>query len=195
MLVWLFRRCGTRGSATFVGMFFLAVFAFSQYSLIGNYNYVCPYRHEMTHGLGLGLANLICLTKFGETRHTRWLVASGLCLGLVGLTKAELVLPAVMTTAAAMSLFAWGGQRVTRDRAGHRAATYRSSNSPAARFVAWAAVVCATALGPVAIALFGMAMSLGWHGAWKGIGANYALALDPSMTARSAFYQSLAGLD
>src|SRR5262245_36624319 len=56
LLYWLFRRPGTRASATAVVVFFLAVFPFAQYAVIGNYNYVCPYRHEVTHGLALGLA-------------------------------------------------------------------------------------------------------------------------------------------
>ena len=51
MLYGFFRRCGTRASAMFVVLFFLAVFAFAQYSLIGNYNYVCPYRHEITQAI------------------------------------------------------------------------------------------------------------------------------------------------
>jgi hypothetical protein len=196
MVIWLFRQCGTRTSSTLVGMFFLAVFAFSQYSQIGNYNFVCPYRHEMTHGLALGLANLICLTRFGQTRHVRWLIGSGLCLGLVALTKVELVLPAVMTTVAAVWVFAWRGERIAAKSAGLPAAPSRAPHPSAARkLVASLGIVVATTLCPVVMALCGLAMSLGWHAALKGLVVNYVLAFDPSTTASSAFYRSLSGLE
>jgi len=194
MLLWLFRRCGTQASATFVGLFFLAVFAFAQYRLIGNYNYICPYRHETTHGLALGLANLICLVRWGETRKTRWLIASGLCLGLVALAKVEMFLPAAMTFLVSMPLILGstlptkpGGEGGNPPRAG-------GSILPVARsMLKWTAVSSFAAAVPVALAWYVLASRLGWRGAWDGILFNYRLAIKTLLAVHSQFYTALSG--
>ena len=46
---------GSRRSATVACIWFSTLFAFGQFVGIGNYNYICPYTHEVTHGL------LLCL--------------------------------------------------------------------------------------------------------------------------------------
>ena len=71
--------------------------------------------------------------------------------------------------AAAMALFAGGGQRVVVDRAGLRGAIGQSSRTPLARFAAWSAVVFAAALGPVAIALSGLAGTISWLFGFKAL--------------------------
>ena len=80
--------------------FFLAVFACGQLVPIGNYNFVSPYSHEVTHGLGLSLAALACL--IGE--RPRRLRLAGVLLGLVFLTKAELFLAALAGVLALLAL-------------------------------------------------------------------------------------------
>lgn len=196
MLYWLCRRCGTRGSATISALFFLAVFAFAQYSVIGNYNYVCPYRHEVTHGVALGLAELICLVRFGDTRSERWLIASGICLGLIALTKLEMLLPAVMTAGAAIVLIARGERHGVLDGGiGLVQPMTGCGKRVAARIVKCTSVLGGAAAAAVVIGLIGLARSLGWEGAWQGISVNWRLALDPALTVRSDFYRVLAGLD
>jgi hypothetical protein len=189
MSYWLFRRCGTPWSATFGILFFLAAFAFGHYSQIGNYNYVCPYRHEITHGLALGLLELICLVRFAETRKTPWLSAAGLCLGLIALTKLETFLPAAVAGGAAISLIAWESRNRTSvgetvdvppraSRVGHSAGT----------------LIVSTFL-PVVIASIWLAVPLGWRIGLEGLAGNWRLSLDPELTIRSGFYQTLAGWD
>jgi hypothetical protein len=196
MLYWLFRRCGTRGSALFVVLFFLAVFAFSQYTLIGNYNYVCPYRHDMTHGLALGLCNLICLIQFNRSSRARWLVAGGTCLGLITLAKVEMALAAWVTTAAALLLVARQMGPLARSGAA-------SESGPAISALLklldgtsrWAGIVAVSAAAPVVIALAALAIPLGWAASFRNVFLQYRLALFSDMSTSSPFYRQIVGMD
>ena len=183
LLWWIFRRSGTAWSATIVTVFFLAVFAFGQYGLIANYNYVCPYRHEVTHGLALGLANVACLIRYRETRRTRWLLAGGCFLGLVVLTKVEMMLAAGLTTAVALVIIVRAGHLPRSVAApanrphGIRPARIRTGRSSdlvfgfgqTVRDVAAAAIpLAAAAVVPTAIAVTALSRPLGWNAAWRG---------------------------
>ena len=53
------RQVSRRSAATAACVVFVLLFAFAQFAKIGNYNYVCPYAHEMTHGLMLSLAAVV----------------------------------------------------------------------------------------------------------------------------------------
>ncbi len=82
------RRVGGRVSAAAACLVFLLLFGFAHYVGISNYNYVCPYSHEMTHGLILSLAAMVCVwygSRFGPGMSA----AGGMLLGLAFLTKAE----------------------------------------------------------------------------------------------------------
>jgi hypothetical protein len=210
MVSWLFRRFGTRWSATIVAVFFLAVFAFGQSGVIGNYNYVCPYRHEMTHGLALGLAEVICLIRFRESGRLRWLLASGLLLGLVILTKVEMALAACLATGAGLLLIARGdwlpGEASGTSERGASRSPGASLLEPADRWnpesrrklgnLARASILLATAaVIPIAIASAALARPLGWITSWRGIFSTYALALKPAGSAQSRFYRAVAGWD
>lgn len=181
MLYWLFRQCGSTWSATFVLLFFLAVFAFAQYSQIGNYNYVSPYRHEVTHGLALGLAQIICLVNAAgwyapvaltSRQEQRWLIAAGGCLGLIFLTKVELFVPAAAVATAVMLEMARTGQR-------KRIAGY---------FIASAAV-------PVLLAFLLLFVPLGARGALRATLGSWVYAMNPALTSQSGFYRALGGWD
>ncbi|MGH0032355.1 MAG: hypothetical protein ACQGVC_21390 [Myxococcota bacterium] len=108
-------RACDRTTATACVAVMLGVFAFGQYSQIGNYNYVTPYHHHQTHGLALGLATLLCFDAATRRASLRWLALAGLCTGAVFLTKAELFVP--LAGAAAVA-FAARGLGVWRTRAG-----------------------------------------------------------------------------
>ncbi|MDB5338779.1 MAG: 4-amino-4-deoxy-L-arabinose transferase and related glycosyltransferase of family [Planctomycetaceae bacterium] len=196
MLYFIFRQCGTRWSATYAGLFFLAVFAFGQYSLIGNYNYVCPYRHDITHGLILGLVNLLCLAKFGSTRRMAWLAASGIALGLLFLTKIEMTLAACLTTAAALPVFAFQTVKLARDDAPAPSTTATSNVMPRLRNVVyWSGIVAAAAVLPIAIAVSALAGSLGWTDSLRQTFTQYRIALSPELSTSTGFYRAVAGSD
>jgi hypothetical protein len=68
---------------------FLGMFAFSQYIKVGNYNFVCPYRHELTHGFIISFLAIFIFSKYFRKKNTPLLFLAGLAAGLVFLTKTE----------------------------------------------------------------------------------------------------------
>jgi 4-amino-4-deoxy-L-arabinose transferase-like glycosyltransferase len=99
LLYRLFARLGGALSATAAALFFIAVFAFGQPLGMGNYDYVTPYVHEITHGVLLGLLGLFALARLDESARPSWAAAAGLALGLGFLTKAETFVAALLATA------------------------------------------------------------------------------------------------
>ena len=83
-----------RLTATAAGMVFLLIFGFAQHAVPGSMNFISPYSHEATQGLGCSLLLLYALSRFGRTRRRVWAGLAGFCLGLVWLTKPELFLAA-----------------------------------------------------------------------------------------------------
>jgi hypothetical protein len=98
-----------RMTASVASLVFLSLFGFAQYATTGNYNYVCPYSHEATHGVALTVAMIFCLSQAGRRPYLMHGLA-GLCFGLVLLTRVELSLAAgvVLATWAAMGLLLRG---------------------------------------------------------------------------------------
>lgn len=87
---------------------FFILFAFAQFLPTGNYNYVCPYSYELTHGIALTLAMMLALDAAKRTSSRRWCAAAGICFGLIWLTKAEISLAA---SVAAGAYLCCSGQR------------------------------------------------------------------------------------
>ena len=97
-------RIAGRGAATAGCLFFVAIFAFGQFTLIGNYNYVCPITHEINHGMALSLSSMLLLSLWAGKRRAWLAAACGGALGLVFLTRAELFLAAALAVAAGFAL-------------------------------------------------------------------------------------------
>lgn len=74
-------------------LFFIIVFAFGQYTAIGNYNYVSPYRHEVTHGLIAGVLGLWTIHRAEITSRLRWYFLTGLLCGTTIAMKTEVAIP------------------------------------------------------------------------------------------------------
>lgn len=164
--------CGRLGAAVAV-LVLLGVFGFSQYLGIANYNYVTPYQHCQTHGLVLSFAMIAALVEHLRRRTLRWCGLAGVCLGLVFLTKAELVVPAAAAGTLGLAL--------------------ACAVAPAARRSRVALCLAGGALLPVAVgfALLWMQMPAGVAlrgvlGNWSYLGID--LLADP-------FYARRAGLD
>ena len=92
LLYEIFFRIAGHGSALLACLTFIAIFAFSQLHGIGNFNWMCPYSHELTHGIALSLLSIYLLFRFTKDGRMIWIGASGFILGLVFLTKAEVFL-------------------------------------------------------------------------------------------------------
>jgi hypothetical protein len=97
-------RASDRLSATVACLVLFGVFGFGQLVGIGNYNWIAPYSHELTHGVLLGVAAIAALQRWQGRRGAGWLALSGLCLGLSFLTKAEVFVAALGGTATALAL-------------------------------------------------------------------------------------------
>jgi hypothetical protein len=128
-LVWrLWSRIGDPFTATCACVVLLTVFGFIQLVGIGNYNWVTPYSHEVTHGIVMSLVGILCLGRdsstsgwnphphplpeYREREKGAWLVATGVALGMVFLTKAEVFLAAALSLLVGAAVGARG--RVTK---------------------------------------------------------------------------------
>src|SRR5437773_2397081 len=55
-----------RLTAAAAGLVLLTLFGFAHLARVGNYNFICPYTHEATHGLALTVAMIIFLSRYLE---------------------------------------------------------------------------------------------------------------------------------
>lgn len=180
----------------------LTILSFIQLAGIGNYNFVTPYSHELTHGLLLSLVLMYqllppsaCtrgegggeglreqgLTNDEERRSTYSLVRSlfvGLLLGLIFLTKIEVFL------AAAGAAFACVFLR----------ATIRSHRSFAKRHFRSVAFIVIGFLLPPLIASLLLRFAMPSAEAFHGLLGSFAHAFDPQLTG-NAFYRKILGTD
>lgn len=87
-------QVSNRLSATIASLTFVGLFAFGQLTGYGNYNYVSPYAHEITHGLTLSILSVLLLARHIRTRGLLSLAGAGLALGLAFLTDAQVFIAA-----------------------------------------------------------------------------------------------------
>jgi hypothetical protein len=95
-LLALFERAAGFVAAWMCGLAFVFFFAFGHYTPIGNYNYISPITHELTHGMLLSLLALWLVVRHAQRSRILPLAAAGLCLGLVFLTRAEVFVAAAL---------------------------------------------------------------------------------------------------
>jgi len=94
LLYVLYRRAWGPAAGLAACTLFVSVFAFSQLTGIGNYNYVLPYSNEGTHGMLVLLLLVAALTSWCEKPAVRTAFVTGLLAGLAALLKAEILLTA-----------------------------------------------------------------------------------------------------
>jgi hypothetical protein len=93
LLLWrIFVTIGSRLSATIAGIVFAAVFAFGQLVEYGNYNFVCPYVYNLTHGVALSLLAIYGLVLYHGNPRLHVIGGIGFVTGLLFTTKAEVFL-------------------------------------------------------------------------------------------------------
>lgn len=116
-LLWQLLRPLTSALASTVGcVVFLLVFAFNQIFWVSIFNWVAPYSHEVTHGVTLGLAALLCLMRHLRSGGRPALLAAGACAGLGFLTKPEtfLATAGALVVACVLASPQGGGRAVGR---------------------------------------------------------------------------------
>lgn len=104
LLFRVLRRLTTRFAATCGTLAFVCFCAYSQYEPVANFNWVCPYSHEITHGVALGLLTLEALLRWRDSGKARCIFFAGVTLGLTFLTKPEVFLAAALASVVAVSL-------------------------------------------------------------------------------------------
>jgi hypothetical protein len=174
----LLAAASSEGAATAACAVFLLVLAFPQYTGIGNYNFVTPYSHELTHGLLLCFAALTCGVRAERSRHRRdaWRAAMGLALGAAFLTKAEVFLAGAAGCATLLAL------SLRRTSAGPRVAL-RAAALPVSSIL----VPPLVATGLLALALPPGEAVRGVLGTWASLGGGEVASL--------AFYRHGLGID
>ncbi|HUA38345.1 MAG TPA: glycosyltransferase family 39 protein [Candidatus Sulfopaludibacter sp.] len=108
LLVLIYRRflaAADRWTATTICLGIVLVFAFNEYQVVGNYNYIAPYSHELLHGLVLSLLTIALLSDWVGRRKLQYAFAAGFCFGLVFLTKPEIFVALAAGTLSAFLLF------------------------------------------------------------------------------------------
>jgi hypothetical protein len=108
LLILIYRRflaAADRWTATTICLGIVMVFAFNEYTLLGNYNYIAPYSHELIHGLVLSILAVALLSDWVGKQKIRYAFAAGLCFGLVFLTKPEVFVALVAGVITALVLY------------------------------------------------------------------------------------------
>ena len=108
MLVLIYRRflaAADRWTATTICLGIVLVFAFNEYQVVGNYNYIAPYSHELFHGLVLSVLAIALLSDWVNKQQIRYALMAGFCFGLVFLTKPEIFVALAAAAATAFILF------------------------------------------------------------------------------------------
>ncbi|MEM7558556.1 MAG: glycosyltransferase family 39 protein [Planctomycetota bacterium] len=106
MVFTLVRRLFDEPTAVVACVVQILVFTFSQYFVISGYNFIAPYAHEAVHGAILIIAAILSWSEFLRRKTRRWLVGSGICLGLALLTKLEPAL-SCLACCAAIPFWLW----------------------------------------------------------------------------------------
>jgi hypothetical protein len=110
LLHFLLREIASPVAATLACLVVMASCGFAQLFFVGNYNFICPYSHEATHGVLLGLGALAAAQRWSGRGSLAWLVLCGSCVGLAFLTKPEVFVAALAGACVAIALHAWSAR-------------------------------------------------------------------------------------
>ncbi len=187
-------------TATTICLGIVLVFAFNEFTITGNYNYITPYAHEALHGLLLSILAIALLSDWVTKMRLRFAVAAGFCAGLVFLTKPDIFFALAVCAVAGFVLVA-----ITRnapDAATSGASSGLSpqpSSGPAARrqfsFVAKSLAVFITAAFLPALFFFLFFLRLeNWRESFRSVIFGWLPLFQPGVL-KNPFYQWCLGLD
>jgi hypothetical protein len=113
LIYYLVRRAWGPGAAFASAAIFIAVFGFSQFVMVADYNYAAPYAHEATHGILVCLLLVLALSLWIERPSVlRSFLVGGLA-GLTAVLKPEFMLAAGLVTVTAVAI-RWRFHRLPR---------------------------------------------------------------------------------
>ena len=157
--------------------FFLVIFALSDIYQFGNYNFITPYSHEMTHGFLLAIVTLFLLAQYLETPKTSMLVGAAVTLGLVFLTKAEIFIATAGAVGLGVILEGWRRER------------------PILTVVKRLAMVAITAFVPAVLAFLYLASRMPAGDALRGVVGSWAYVFQGELTELRFYMRYLGTLD
>lgn len=100
----IFRKLGGRFMAWLASMIFISLFAFNNFYLMGNYNFITPYSLQATYAFAGLLVMLWALLNHQSAGHWRWWVVAGVGFAIVYLDKPDVLLAALGTLAVYLAL-------------------------------------------------------------------------------------------
>jgi 4-amino-4-deoxy-L-arabinose transferase-like glycosyltransferase len=175
LIVIALRKCSGALASIIGALAFILIFAFAQYTTTGNYNFIAPYAHQLTHGLILSFVTLLVLERGLRTTSVSTTFCAGFCLGLTILTKGEVSFALLVATLCSFCLHPFKS---------------RFSNSTAILGLTF----CISAMIPTTIAVVCFAPSLTPQEAILHFFASYPGQV-PSSVVSLPFYQEMSGLD
>jgi len=160
--------------ATTAGICFLVIFAFSQYTGIANYNFVCPYSHEVTYGMFLFFLILLTVRKYLADPGPIHALLIGFLMGLVFLTKVEIFLAGFISILCGFIII------------------FRQPDS----FLTKKHLICLiiSFLFPATAFFIYFSFHMSWVDAWNAVTASYQNIFIDTL-AGNIYYQHLSGLD
>ena len=174
LLYRMLREVGSRFAATTACLVFVTTFGFAHLVPMGNYNFICPYSHDMVHGLVLGVGAVYCLARYARGHSAKMAWATGIQLGLVQLTRAEVSMPVLLACCAGVALLA------------------REPREPW-RMLLLRVLAPAVALPLVASVLLGMLMP--WGSALHGVLGSWVWVFDPAVSGMALYRESMGLAD
>jgi Dolichyl-phosphate-mannose-protein mannosyltransferase len=154
----------------------LCLFGFAELVVVGNYNFICPYSHELTHGLLLAIATVSVMDRWFRQGRTVHVLVGGLLAGTALLTKPETSVAAVAVLVAFLACGLLTGR------------------CPWSRLLPTAAVVAGGLGTPVMVAALLLSTALGVDGALRALVAPWSGTVNPEVGSLF-FYRASSGLD
>ncbi len=171
----LYTILSDRLSAFIAVLAFILLFSFIQMAEMGNYNYMTPYAHELTHAMLCAYAMLLCLHSYLKTGSRALLAGCGALLGLIFLMKAEVT----VASAAALGVAFLCGQW---------------ANPSKTRWISGIGILAGSALVPPLIAFCCLRLAMPADQAFRGILGAWKYLHDPRIT-DNPFYRKVLGTD
>lgn len=174
MIYRITRRAGDRVSAAVCGVLFATLFFSIQLVPTGNYNWVTPYSHELTHGVALSLCMIVALMGFVARPSRLRALVIGSLLGLIVLTKPEVFAASMIVSVVGIAVALRG----------------RKDAKPQAIM----GVLVVGFVVPVAAAVMLLALSMSWRDALRGTLGGWIYVFDRNVNAQH-FYRATLGID
>ncbi|CAN5537406.1 hypothetical protein BH09PLA1_BH09PLA1_07900 [soil metagenome] len=176
MIYKLWRFAGGRLSATVAALSFVLLFMCLQVVTIGNYNWITPYSHEITHGVALSLAAILATILFATRRQALRCALIGTLLGGVFLTKPEVFAAAALAIGVGVALI------------------LRSPRFDRSQRMRAIALLLAGFATPAVVSLLLLALAMPLHDALRGTLGGWWYVFDPQVSG-SRFYRLNMGTD